>query len=239
MRNNTSPDRARLTRLYEFAYRISGDPRTARLLVQESWPAVADWIRDGRPTRLPGVYAAVLETFQRRQPATQMSFELLDQFLRGEPTGPTPRAMGPSAEELQQAVWDLQQVCLTSTLVCLGPAERFAFALSAVAGLPHDVAAQVLGISKVALRVRLSRATTKLEGYLGPRCSLVLSGNPCSCVSRARVLLRQGQLPEGIADPEASAAVELPRGDVAALYAALPPPAVPEELLALLQPGRR
>ncbi len=218
--------RGKLLRLYGFVFRMLGDAGESVRVLEGAWDEAAPWIASGDPELGRDAFVPLVEILAGLQQAPCLSFDHLDELLRSEPTQP----VGPENRDRRRLVWDLQQTCLTATLCCLGSSERLAFGLVSVAGLTAVDARKVLGITDLAFRVRLSRATTKLEHYLGPRCSLVLRDNPCRCSSRATVLARTGFLQEGLADPELSERVALPRGDVVALYRALPPPRLPLEL---------
>jgi RNA polymerase sigma-70 factor (ECF subfamily) len=103
-------------------------------------------------------------------------------------------------------------------------------------------AAQALGISKSAYKVRLSRARKKVTDYLAPRCEHVDPLNPCRCPARVGVALRKGFIrssgevklrqpvtPFGRygAGPDTE---DKPLRDVMTIYSHLPEPDPPETL---------
>lgn len=121
--------------------------------------------------------AHAAEAQQRKR--RHLDFDTWDAHLREEqPEGTT------SLRQDDVALWQLRRGCLVTTLCCLPAGERAAFALSEPLQLEAAEAATVLGISASALRVRLSRARSKVARFLGPRCELVNARNSCQCAHR-------------------------------------------------------
>ena len=169
-----------------------------------------------------------------------VSFDLLDEKLRSEPTR-TDVVTSLSKPDRNFYLWELKQGCMTSVVNCLPPGERVAFVLSSILGYGDDAAASVLGITTSALKVRLSRARKKVSDYLAPRCEHVDPRNPCRCPSRLGVALTGGFLgrtpsmgvklrPDfgrygSVVDGE-----DAPLRDVMAIYGSLPEPDPPSDL---------
>jgi RNA polymerase sigma factor (sigma-70 family) len=170
-----------------------------------------------------------------------VSFDLLDEKLRSEPTR-TDIVTSMSQPQRNFYLWELKQGCMTSVVNCLPPGERVAFVLSAILGYSEDNAAAVLGITASAFKVRLSRARKKVSDYLAPRCEHVDPRNPCRCPSRLGVALTGGFL--GIT-PNMGVSLrpnfgrygsvvdgeDAPLRDVMAIYSSLPDPDPPADLV--------
>jgi RNA polymerase sigma-70 factor (ECF subfamily) len=134
---------------------------------------------------------------------------------------------------------------MTSVINCLPPGERVAFVLSVVLGYGDEDAADVLGITTSAFKVRLSRARKKVSDYLAPRCEHVDPRNPCRCPSRLGVALTGGFIPRTLGS-EVSLRPDFgrygstvdgedaPLRDVMAIYQSLPDPDPPDDLAARL-----
>ena len=181
----------------------------------------------------------------------EVSFELLDEKLRSEPTR-TDVVTSLTRPERNFYLWELKQGCMTSVVNCLPPGERVAFVLSVVLGYGDEDAAMVLGITTSAFKVRLSRARKKVTDYLAPRCEHVDPRNPCRCPSRLGVALTAGFLPR---PPGSEVSLrpdfgrygstvdgeDAPLRDVMAIYQSLPdpdpPPGVAARLLRKLDSG--
>src|SRR5690606_15101877 len=87
---------------------------------------------------------------------------------------------------------EMKQGCMTAVINCLSPGERAAFVTATILKKNDEDAAKVLGITKSAYKVRLSRSRKKVTDYLAPRCEHVDPLNPCRCPARVGVALRKG-----------------------------------------------
>jgi len=183
-------------RVFNFAFRVTLDRELARKTVEETYlrayvgiekmpvePKLEPW--------LIRIAQHVLEKRAMPGRGPDVSFELLDEKLRSEPTR-TDVVKSLSQPQRNFYLWELKQGCMTSVVNCLPPGERVAFVLNAVLGYNEDTAAAVLGISTSAFKVRLSRARKKISDYLAPRCEHVDPRNPCRCPSRLGVALNRG-----------------------------------------------
>jgi hypothetical protein len=227
-------------RVFDFAYRMTMDRARAAAVTRAAFARVP-----GVPAEL-AVLGAVAAEVGAGPRADSVSFDMLDEVLRGEATRSD--VVGElSDSERGFLLWELKQTCLTAVLNCLPLGERAALALLAVLGLDEEAVAGALAISRSAVKVRLSRARQKLADYLAPRCEHMDPGNPCSCPRRVGVALGHGfvSLPRGPlpARPPygrfglAADGEDAPRRDVYAIYRSLPPPDVPADLLAALLGG--
>lgn len=185
----------------------------------------------------------VLEKKLGRTP--EVSFDILDETLRSEATR-TDIVRSLTEPRRDFLLWELKQGCMTSVVNCLSPGERAAFVLSTIMKVPDEDAAQTLGVTSSAYKVRLSRARKKISDYLAPRCEHVDPMNPCRCPARVGVALSKGFIKSGGevnlrkslptygrygsgADQE-----DAPLRDVVAIYGNLPEPNAPEELFQLM-----
>src|SRR5688572_2748552 len=190
-------------------------------------------------TWLLHIASHVLENKLSRTP--EVSFEMLDETLRSEATR-TDFVRSLAEPKRDFLLWELKQGCMTSVINCLSPGERSAFVLANVMKLGDDDASRVLGITKSAYKVRLSRAQKKVTDYLAPRCEHVDPLNPCRCPARVGVAVGKGFIrsageinlrkpPEPFGRYGSGAGNEdEPLRDVVAIYGNLPEPDPPEEL---------
>ncbi len=236
-------------RLFNFVFRLTLDrDRATRYLADVYADAVAKL--DQAPTDpaelevwLLGVANAMLEQRLPRQP--EVNFDILDETLRSEATR-TDVVRSLSDPDRDFLLWELKQGCMTAVINCLPPGERAAFVVCHVLKLPDAAAAQGLGITESAYKVRLSRARKKIGDYLAPRCEHVNPMNPCRCPARVGTALHKGFIK---AEPRQPTEVSLrppeipygrygtglgnddaPMRDIAAIYGGLPEPDPPAEL---------
>ncbi len=231
--------------LYHFGFRMCLDRQRACDLVEETLLRAyvgSEKLPDeaGRTrTWLLRIAAHVLANRLSRTP--EVSFDLLDETLRSEATRTDfVRSLAEPARDL--LLWELKQGCMTAVVNCLSPGERAAFVLANLMKLGDDDASAVLGISRSAYKVRLSRAQKKVSDYLAPRCEHVDPLNPCRCPARVGVAVSKGFIrsageislrkpPEPFgrygSGPDNE---DEPLRDVVAIYGNLPEPDPPEEL---------
>jgi RNA polymerase sigma-70 factor (ECF subfamily) len=236
-----------LAAVFNFGFRMCLDRGRASELVEEVFLRAyvgQDSLPD--PSRIRAwlfhIANHLLDAKLDRQP--EVSFEMLDDTLRSEATR-TDVVRSLTEPRRDFLLWELKQGCMTSVVNCLSPGERAAFVLANIMSLGDDEAVEVLGITKSAYKVRLSRAQKKITDYLAPRCEHVDPMNPCRCPARVGVALAKGFIKQAGevslrpvvpfgrygAGPDAG---DEPLRDVAAIYGNLPAPEVPDGLLATL-----
>ncbi len=229
---------------YNFAIRMCLDEERAQKVVEETFlRAYVGAAKMPPPEKIAlwllKIAQHVLEKTLERKP--ELSFDMLDEILRSEATR-TDIVRSLTEPRRDFLLWELKQGCMTSVVNCLSPGERSAFVLSTIMHLSDSHAAQTLGVTKSAFKVRLSRAKKKISDYLAPRCEHVDPMNPCRCPARVGVALDKGFIKSG---GEVSLRKSLPTygrygsghgqddaplRDIVAIYGHLPQTHVPEEL---------
>ena len=235
--------------LYHFAFRMALDQQRASEVVEEVFLRAyigSDKLPDDDDkarTWLLHIASHVLEGKLSRTP--EVSFDLLDETLRSEATR-TDFVRSLTEPRRDFLLWELKQGCMTAVINCLSPGERSAFVLANLMKLGDDEASKILGITKSAYKVRLSRAQKKVSDYLAPRCEHVDPLNPCRCPARVGVAVSKGFIrssgevnlrkpPEPFGRYGSGAGHEdAPLRDVVAIYGNLPEPDPPETLRARL-----
>jgi RNA polymerase sigma factor (sigma-70 family) len=231
--------------VFHFGFRMCLDQQRACEVVEETFLRAylgAEKMPDDQAkarTWLLHIASHVLENKLSRTP--EVSFDVLDETLRSEATR-TDFVRSLTEPRRDFLLWELKQGCMTSVINCLSPGERSAFVLANIMKLGDDDASKVLGITKSAYKVRLSRAQKKVTDYLAPRCEHVDPLNPCRCPARvgvavskgfikaqSEVSLRKSPVPFGRygSGPDNE---DEPLRDVVAIYGNLPEPDPPEEL---------
>jgi RNA polymerase sigma factor (sigma-70 family) len=235
-------------RVFNFAFRLTLDRLLAADVVEETFlRAYVGSEKLPDEGRLEAwLLRIALHTIERKVArGPEVSFDLLDEKLRSEPTR-TDVVTSLSRPQRNFYLWELKQGCMTSVVNCLPPGERVAFVLSGILGYSDEAAAAVLGIAPRAYKVRLSRARKKVSDYLAPRCEHVDPMNPCRCPSRLGVALTGGFVatasgssvrlrPDFGRYGSTIDGEDAPLRDVTAIYGSLPDPDPPEELEARLQ----
>jgi DNA-directed RNA polymerase specialized sigma24 family protein len=237
-------------RLYNFIFRLTLDRDRAEryladvfaLAVQKLAEAPAD-----KEVWLLGLANQLLEQRLPRQP--EVNFDILDDTLRNEATR-TDVVRSLTDPQRDFLLWELKQGCMTAVINCLPPGERAAFVVAHVLKLSDAAAAQSLGVTESAYKVRLSRARKKVGDYLAPRCEHVNPMNPCRCPARVGTALSKGfisQVPRSggevsLRKPEVPYGRygtglgndDAPLRDIGAIYGSLPDPDMQPDLPAKL-----
>jgi RNA polymerase sigma-70 factor (ECF subfamily) len=230
-------------RLFNFAFRMTLDRQQARRVVEETY--LRAYVGAERTPPADKIEAWLLRIanhvlVKNEDSGTEVSFDLLDETLRSEATR-TDAVKSLTDPQRNYFLWELKQGCMTSVVNCLPPGERVAFVLTVIMGQSEEDAAQTLGITTSAFKVRLSRSRKKVSDYLAPRCEHVDPRNPCHCPSRLGVALTRGFVG---ATPNAQITLrpafgrygssidgeDAPLRDVMAIYQSLPEPDPPDDL---------
>lgn len=89
---------------------------------------------------------------------------------------------------------ELKFGCTKGMLLCLDRDHRLAYILGEVFELAGDEAAVILGVAPAAFRKRLSRARSRLRGFMQETCGIVNPGNPCRCAHRIGYAVKTGRV---------------------------------------------
>ncbi len=156
---------------FRIAYLASADVRLAARLARES-------------SNLRELLRQLNDELPR---SSQCSWQQLEQLLRSDTTTAT---FTPGAGARHEFLWELKRECLALTLQCFPLAQRLAFIVVDICGLNGDL----LGCTKNALGVRLTRVRERLEETVGNRCGHLNRTHPCSCNSRLGIAMRKDML---------------------------------------------
>ena len=83
---------------------------------------------------------------------------------------------------------------LQGMLLCLDRDHRLAYILGDVFGVTSQEAAEIVGISPVALSQAALPGTGRLHGFMERKCGLVNPDNPCRCARRVEHAVRVGRV---------------------------------------------
>jgi len=184
--------------VYGLAIRMLGDPSAAEDATQEILIKVItrlDTFR-GESRLLTWVYAVAanhLRTmrtkgWEHRQESFEQMIERQAQIL--------PDAVPPGVEEVV-LTREIRLMCLHGSLICLDRDHRLAFVLGEGLELNSVEAAQVLGITPVTFRKRLSRARERIRTFMLRHCGMVDPRNLCRCNLWCEAAVKAGAV-----DPE-------------------------------------
>ena len=84
--------------------------------------------------------------------------------------------------------------CTLGLLLCLDRAQRLAYILGEILEIESREAAEILGITPLAFRQRLSRARVEIITFMKQKCGLVNPAVPCRCRRRVNYAIQSGRL---------------------------------------------
>ncbi len=87
--------------------------------------------------------------------------------------------------------------CMKGMLLCLTPDQRLVYVLGELFELPDTVGSEVMEITKVNFRKKLSRTREELYGFMNNKCGLINTNNPCRCSRKTTGFIKKGYV-----DPE-------------------------------------
>ncbi|MFZ5965974.1 MAG: RNA polymerase sigma factor [Bacillota bacterium] len=191
--------------VYNFALRLSCDPHIAEDLTQETFmnawrsreqlisqDAVKSWLRK-----------ICLNMFLMKNRKEKGKIELsYDELTDLEMDGKAFQAVSvePSPEDeviVDETIKELQNGCFLAMARKLTLNQRIVFSLIDMFGLSMDEVADILGLSKSAVKGLLYRARMSLDDFFNSRCNLVKVDNPCSCTAWIGFLEHRNNLQAG------------------------------------------
>ncbi|MBK6505998.1 MAG: RNA polymerase sigma factor [Ignavibacteria bacterium] len=84
--------------------------------------------------------------------------------------------------------------CMNAMLLCLDREQRLIFILGNIFGVNDDSGSEILGISKVNFRQKLSRARRQLANFMTGKCGLMDKSNPCHCNKKTKLMMNAGHV---------------------------------------------
>jgi RNA polymerase sigma factor (sigma-70 family) len=185
-------------RIYNLALRMLWHPADAEDATQEILVRLVTHLGSFRGESSFSTWAHrvasnyLLTTRKRRAEREELTFE---RFAEQLDEGLAPEVPGPTTEvENRLLVEEVKLGCSQGMLLCLDRDHRLAYILGDVFGVTSQEAAEIVGISPVAYRKRLSRARSRLHGFMERKCGLVNPSNPCRCAHRVNHAVRVGRV---------------------------------------------
>ncbi|EGW41113.1 RNA polymerase sigma factor [Desulfosporosinus sp. OT] len=172
-------------KLYQLAYRLTGNREDAEDVVQEAWlnayRSRAQF--QGKSSQYTWLFKITLRCAYRFIKKRQKRLPIEDLAAR----------MGINEKEVfskmklmtpvedQVLIAEMRESCLQMFMHCLPKQQRIAFILKILLDLPGGDVADIMEISQGAVKVNVHRARSHMKENIEGRCSLIKASNPCSC----------------------------------------------------------
>lgn len=94
--------------------------------------------------------------------------------------------------EMKELIQEANISCMSGMLLCLDREQRLVYVLGEIFGIDHTIGSQMLDITKVNFRQRLSRARRDLYNFMNNKCGLINKSNPCRCDRKTKSFIKAG-----------------------------------------------
>ncbi len=84
--------------------------------------------------------------------------------------------------------------CMNAMLLCLDREQRLIFILGSMFNVNDEVGSEILEMSKVNFRQKLSRARKQLANFMSNKCGLMNKDNPCHCAKKTKLMINAGHV---------------------------------------------
>lgn len=94
--------------------------------------------------------------------------------------------------EMKDFVEESKISCMSGMLLCLSREQRLIYVLGEIFKVDHTVGSEMLNVTKVNFRKKLSRARQDLTNFMNQKCGLVNTSNPCRCARKTKSFIKEG-----------------------------------------------
>ena len=179
-------------RIYNLAYRMTGDKDDASDITQETFIQGFNSLDKfkGESQIYTWLYKIAknkcLRHLEKRNKTTFLSLqELIDKTS-------SPVSDEISETEKMNYISQVKDGCLSGLLRCLSLQQRLAFILTILLDLPLEQVASIIDKSENATRILVHRSKQNMKDFLCNNCSLYDSKNTCRCENLINFSLKQG-----------------------------------------------
>lgn len=84
--------------------------------------------------------------------------------------------------------------CMNAMLLCLDREQRLIFILGNMLNVNDEIGSEILEMTKVNFRQKLSRARKQLTNFMSNKCGLMNKDNPCHCAKKTKLMIEAGHV---------------------------------------------
>lgn len=84
--------------------------------------------------------------------------------------------------------------CMNAMLLCLDREQRLIFILGNMFSVNDETGSEILEMTKVNFRQKLSRARKQLTNFMSNKCGLMNKDNPCHCAKKTKLMMDAGHV---------------------------------------------
>ncbi|MCC5814267.1 MAG: sigma-70 family RNA polymerase sigma factor [Leptospira sp.] len=94
--------------------------------------------------------------------------------------------------EMKDLIEESKISCMSGMLLCLSREQRLIYVLGEIFKVDHTIGSEMLIITKVNFRKKLSRARKDLTNFMNQKCGLINKSNPCRCARKTKSFIQEG-----------------------------------------------
>lgn len=183
--------------IYNIALRMTGSTQDAEDVTQEILIKMLTRLSTFRGnasfrTWLYRIISNHVLTMKRsRRENMFQSFDMHRDFVDSIPDSDIENKYGLEPEKLV-LVEETKAMCMMGMLLCLSRKQRLTFILGSVNGVTSVVGGEIMDISPVLFRKKLSRARIQLRNYMNDNCSLLNKNASCRCSRKTKAAISSG-----------------------------------------------
>ncbi len=172
--------------IYNIALRLFLDPDDALDATQEVLIKVITHLKtfNGKSQFRTWLYRIVFNHFMN---SPLRKTEKLFTQLNEQVTGFSSEEDGVGQAEIEE----VRILCSTAMLMCLNREQRLLYIIGEIFGADHNTGAALFETSPANYRVKLHRAKTDLQTFVGGKCGLINPENPCRCPKKTKLMIEQ------------------------------------------------
>ncbi|WDV45122.1 RNA polymerase sigma factor [Clostridiaceae bacterium M8S5] len=177
------------TYIYNYALKLSCNPHVAQELLQETYLNAYKNIKSLKNEQASKYWLRkiclnnFLMRVRKQKGKIELSYdELASLNKEGQSIKISSREPSPEDEVIvDETIKDIQNGCFLAMVRRLTINQRITFSLIDMFGLKMQEVAEILGISRSAVKALLHRARMNLDDFFSRRCNLIKVDNPCNC----------------------------------------------------------
>ncbi len=183
--------------IYNIAWKMMGDPIKAEDLTQEALLKVITNLSSfkSESSFRTWAYRIVRNHFLNdlNKPSNKFAsnFEDLGHMLDA---GKSVELTFEEREQKKEEIREVRLQCLSGMLLCLTQEQRLIYIIGDIFNADHTIGSEIMEISKVNYRKKLSNARRDLHNFMLNKCGLVNKANPCRCHKKVTVALEKGMI---------------------------------------------
>lgn len=185
--------------IYNIALKMVWDPADAEDVTQETLIKIITKLSTFRGDSSFRTWAYriaanhVINMKKRKMEFEYSSFKTYGRNILNSPDTELPDPSSVSVE-VDLLIEETKIGCMNAMLLCLDREQRLIFILGNMFNVNDEVGSEILDMTKVNFRQKLSRARKQLANFMTDKCGLMNKNNPCHCAKKTKLMMDAGHV---------------------------------------------